>query len=111
MEDEIIIALTFLLTGTLEIVISIPLILEKIPPNYLYGFRVKKTLSNKEIWYKANKYLGKDLTTAGSILTLGSLTPLIIEIELSVAIIVYLTLVTIPLIIILFRGFRYLSKL
>jgi uncharacterized membrane protein len=40
------------------IVLSIPLILEKVPPNGLYGFRTRKTMSDTAIWYKANKFLG-----------------------------------------------------
>ena len=33
--------------------ISIPLILEKVKPNSVYGFRTQKTLSNEIVWYKA----------------------------------------------------------
>ena len=42
--------------GVLLILISIPLYLEKIGPNGLYGFRVKKTMENPELWYPVNKY-------------------------------------------------------
>lgn len=49
------------------IVISIPLILEKVKPNGLYGFRTYKTLSDETIWYKANKFLGCSLVFAGLI--------------------------------------------
>ena len=54
-------------TGLLWIGISIPLIYEKIGPNQLYGFRTRKTLSNKEIWYKTNKYMGKDFIVLGCV--------------------------------------------
>jgi len=37
---------------------SIPLMFEKIEPNPIYGFRVSKTMRDKVIWYKANKFLG-----------------------------------------------------
>jgi uncharacterized membrane protein len=42
----------------LFIILSIPLILAKVPPNGLYGFRTRKTMSDTAIWYKANKFLG-----------------------------------------------------
>jgi len=42
----------------LFIILSIPLILKKIPPNHAYGLRTKETLSNKPLWYKVNSLLG-----------------------------------------------------
>lgn len=45
------------------IAISIPLILEKVKPNRVYGFRTQKTLSNEIIWYQANKFLGYTLSS------------------------------------------------
>lgn len=50
------------------IVISIPLILEKIRPNKFYGIRLKKTLSNDKIWYKANKHCGWCFLITGIVL-------------------------------------------
>ena len=49
------------------IVLSIPLILKKIPPNPIYGFRTKKTRSDRHIWYDANHYGGLQLFYAGII--------------------------------------------
>ena len=49
----------------LIIILSIPLIFEKIGPNYLYGFRTSKTLSDEKIWYKANRFGGWCILTAG----------------------------------------------
>jgi uncharacterized membrane protein len=113
MEPKIILIITFLFVGLLEIGLSIPLIMEKVPPNYLYGFRTKKTLSNKEIWYKANKYAGKDLLVIGLILSVGTLILLIFKDKLSVAVIswISLALILIPLSIDLVKELRYLSKL
>ena len=63
-----------LITGSVFIIISIPMLFNKIGPNYYYGFRTKKTLSNKEIWYKANRFMAKCLIIAGAvILTTGIL--------------------------------------
>lgn len=47
-----------LLAPAILILISLPLMLGKVKPNGLYGFRTKKTLSNERIWYKANKFTG-----------------------------------------------------
>lgn len=49
--DEFFISLMFIL-------VSLPLIFKKIGPNSGYGFRYKKTLSDEEIWYKANYIFG-----------------------------------------------------
>ncbi|MDA1311693.1 MAG: SdpI family protein [Acidobacteria bacterium] len=56
------------------VVLSIPLILQKVPRNPIYGFRTPKTLSNDTIWYPANKTAGWDLLLAGvAILILTSM--------------------------------------
>jgi tetratricopeptide (TPR) repeat protein len=52
--------LGFLFGGT-----GIPLILEKVPPNPWYGFRVQSTLENPAVWYPVNRYLGKCLLGFG----------------------------------------------
>lgn len=38
--------------------LSIPLILCKIPPNGIYGFRVRSTQQNPVLWYKVNVFAG-----------------------------------------------------
>jgi hypothetical protein len=55
----IILVFLFLFSGMFLAVISIPLILGKITPNGFYGFRVRKTLEDPEIWYTANEYTWK----------------------------------------------------
>jgi hypothetical protein len=62
----------FIVTGLLLCALSVPLILGKIPPNGLYGFRVKKTMENPDIWYKVNTYSGKWLLAAGLIMTVAA---------------------------------------
>ncbi|MGH7213383.1 MAG: SdpI family protein [Tepidisphaeraceae bacterium] len=46
----------FLAVGGLCICMSIPLIQRKVPPNRLYGFRVRRTLEDPNVWYPANAY-------------------------------------------------------
>jgi len=59
--------LMFIVFGLILAGISIPMILRRIPPNGLYGFRVKKTMENPEIWYKVNEHFGKRLFAASLI--------------------------------------------
>ena len=47
------------------IAVSIPLVLEAVPPNWIYGFRTAKTMSNPQIWYEANRHAGANLMAAG----------------------------------------------
>ena len=62
----------WLFVGIVFIVISIPGIVEKVPPNQWYGFRVAKTLSDERIWYAANRVMGIDLLLAGLAIILGA---------------------------------------
>lgn len=52
--------------------IAIPLIFHLIPPNGLYGFRVRKTMENPEIWYAVNEYFGKRLFAASLVMALAA---------------------------------------
>jgi uncharacterized membrane protein len=63
----------WLFVGLLFIGISIPLILEKVPPNRWYGFRVAKTFSSERIWYTANRMAGYDLLWAGIAIAITAL--------------------------------------
>jgi len=53
--------------------LSVPLILHKIPPNGLYGFRVPSTLENPSLWYKVNAYAGRRFLVAGLGTSLGAI--------------------------------------
>jgi tetratricopeptide (TPR) repeat protein len=55
----------FVLMGCLFAGSGIPLILQRVPPNPWYGFRVQATLENPAVWYPANRYLGKCLLVFG----------------------------------------------
>lgn len=63
----------------LMIALALPMVLGKIPPNRYYGFRTRKTLSNSEIWYRANRGAGIDLIIASlaSLLASAMLVPLL----------------------------------
>ena len=55
----------FLLTGSVLVALSIPLIRGRVPPNSAYGFRVKRTLENPGIWYPANRYAAYHILAVG----------------------------------------------
>jgi len=59
--------LFFVATGLLLVALSVPLILRRVKPNYFYGFRTPKTMSNERIWYDANAYAGRALSILGSV--------------------------------------------
>ena len=62
----------YLLSGLVLSVLSLPLVLGKIPPNQVYGFRVPATLGSPEIWYAVNRYAGKWLLGAGTAIVLAA---------------------------------------
>lgn len=63
-------SLVRLSVGLLLIGVAIPLILEKVPPNRWYGFRVAKTFSSESIWYAANRVAGYDLLLSGIVVAI-----------------------------------------
>lgn len=56
--------LMYMIGASVLLVLSVPLILGKIPPNPIYGFRTAKTRSDPKIWYPVNGALGKGLLGA-----------------------------------------------
>jgi hypothetical protein len=47
--------------GAIFILLSIPLIMKKIPLNRYYGFRFSKALESSETWYAINQYGGRQM--------------------------------------------------
>jgi uncharacterized membrane protein len=52
-------------SGLLLSILAVPMILRKVPPNRLYGFRVQRTLADPQLWYEVNAYSGRRLLAAG----------------------------------------------
>jgi hypothetical protein len=63
----------YAISGLLLAGLSVPLIKHKIPPNGLYGFRVRSTIENPELWYKVNEYSGWRLLVTGLGTAVGSI--------------------------------------
>jgi uncharacterized membrane protein len=102
-----------IIVGLIIIGVSIPLIFAKIRPNPWYGFRTPKTLSNPEIWYKANRYMAKNLFAAGIVITaLSILLPIFgPHLPLVEGLIALYLMLTVPVAIAIIRGLLYLKKL
>ncbi|MFP7721440.1 SdpI family protein [Lysobacter sp. A3-1-A15] len=52
------------LACALVALLSVPLILRRVPRNVFYGLRTRKTLSSDAIWYPANVFAGQALALA-----------------------------------------------
>ena len=112
--DEIsIIIIFFVFIGAVFIVLGIPLLLEKVKPNWFYGFRTPTTINKKNLWYNVNKQVGRDFIIAGIIIIIGSISMLIFQpiLTLIQLIIILLLLVHLCLILISIRGFFLIKRL
>jgi len=102
--------------GTLFVLISVPLLYNTIGPNWAYGFRTRKTLSNPEIWYKANNYMTKELIAAGIAIVLLSIIMMAVHIKITMftpeqAVGLFLMVLGVPLAIAIVRSTWYLKRL
>jgi uncharacterized membrane protein len=73
MIEILVICAIFAALGGVFIALGFPLKKDKVPPNYWYGYRTKKTLANKDLWYEVNRVAGSDMVYAGAILVGGSI--------------------------------------
>jgi hypothetical protein len=109
---KIALLIIFVLSGILFMGLGWPLKQRKVPPNTLYGFRVKKTLQNPDHWYQANAHFGVRLFWVGLITVLiclgGYYVPGLTPVIYGVACAVF---VMIALAVIVFQTFSYLNQL
>ena len=62
----------FLVCGLILVVLAIPLLYNKIPPNSFYGFRIAPAFDSPEIWYAVNHYAARWLIASGLSLILST---------------------------------------
>ena len=62
--------LLYAIPGVVMILLAIPLMLRRIPPNPLYGLRVPAAYKDEQVWYDANAASGRDMAVIGLGLTL-----------------------------------------
>jgi uncharacterized membrane protein len=63
----------YLILSLLMVIISVPLMRRMVKPNYIYGFRVRQTLSDADTWYAVNAYGGRMLFGLGIAMALCTL--------------------------------------
>ena len=111
MASTTLLLILFLVAGTTLIALSIPLILGRVKPNPVYGFRVRRTLDDPKVWYPVNAYSGRRLFVVG-VLVIIVATVLYFVPEIDVA--VYASLVGVVaiggLIVALVQSVRYLDR-
>jgi len=64
----------FAIPALLFFVVALPLVLGIIPPNRIYGFRTKRTLSDDGIWYRVNRFAGIAIMLASVVYALAART-------------------------------------
>jgi uncharacterized membrane protein len=103
----------FAVVGLLFIGIGIPLILERVPPNRYYGFRTAKTLSDRRVWYAADRICETDVLLAGIIITIASVVMLFFGYWLKPEQVVFtlLAVMVLSLTGALIHGFKALNKM
>jgi SdpI/YfhL protein family len=104
----------YLIVGGLFAGLGIPLMKRKVPPNYVYGFRVRKTLEDSKIWYDANEYCGRCLFWLGVVIIVCGVVLVFIpdpELEGGLSLAFCPLIVLLGVIVSAFLSSRYLGKL
>ena len=57
--------IVYIASGLLMSGLALPLMWRKVPPNPLYGFRVRRTLEDEAVWYAANEFSARRLLRIG----------------------------------------------
>jgi hypothetical protein len=65
MNEKMILLVVFVRSGLALAGLAIPMMLRLIGPNPWYGFRLPKTMNNREIWYEINAYSGRWFFASG----------------------------------------------
>jgi uncharacterized membrane protein len=67
------IPLVFVAVGIVFVALGVPLWRGRVRPNFWYGCRTRKTLSDEKIWYAVNRVTGRDLIAGGAITSAAAL--------------------------------------
>ncbi len=100
----------FLVPSIIFFIFSIPLILGLVPPNRGYGIRTPKTLSEPNLWYRANRFGGWALLVSSLVYMVMSLVSLSAEKDFTVWL-AHLAAFAIPLLVSLLLIRRFISRL
>lgn len=72
MDHRNVITVKYAAIGLMFIIMGIPFILGRVKPNAYFGFRTPKTLSDPNVWYEANRFMGYALLAAGAVIAGGA---------------------------------------
>lgn len=102
----------YVVFGLLLAGLALPLLLDKVPPNGWYGFRMPSTLYNPDLWYKVNRYMARWLLLSG-IATVAGAVALFFAPDLSEDAYAWLCLLifALPFAVGMTLSFRYLRRL
>jgi len=53
--------------ATLIAILAIPLALNLVPPNRIYGYRTAHSLANRQLWFRINRVAGLALIVAAAV--------------------------------------------
>ena len=53
--------------ATIIAILAIPLALNLVPPNRIYGYRTTHTLANRDLWFRINRVAGLALIAASAV--------------------------------------------
>ena len=68
MSGEAVALSIYFVTGIVYILVSMPLLFNRIGPNWFYGVRIPKAYESTEMWYKVNRLGGKVFLAYGTIM-------------------------------------------
>jgi uncharacterized membrane protein len=65
--------LFFIVASVLIIVAGLPMAVNRVKPNHIYGFRVGRSMSDERVWYLTNSYAGRGMIIAGIVSLIAAL--------------------------------------
>jgi uncharacterized membrane protein len=66
MTQNVGIPLVFVAVGVVFAALGVPLWRGRVRPNFWYGCRTRRTLSDERVWYAVNRVTGRDMIFAGA---------------------------------------------
>jgi uncharacterized membrane protein len=103
--------LVFLLVGLLFLILGWPLATRRVPPNRLYGLRVRATFADSHVWYDANAVAGRDMMALGLTIVILVLLPLRIRLQEDVYAAVGGAFIGVGALLLTFRGWRTANRM
>jgi uncharacterized membrane protein len=73
MSENVGLPLVFVAAGLVFVALGVPLLRGRVRPNFWYGCRTHKTLSDEKIWYAVNRVTGRDMILGGAVISATAL--------------------------------------